>query len=451
MIIGKEYKNKFEKIWFQWLKVTFSEINFGNIIANQLSRFCHYDINKKFNRNEKVEILRSLLRSLLKTKIEVPYNYDSNINEIIFFNEEDGRLDYKLQGEFVKKKLKDFNLSQISIDKSRRLKSEIDIIQTLNKLIILYKLFFFTFKTKKYYYSNGAYNNLKFYTKSLNYYDFYCKLFLLLSKKKVKVLITFCDVKEYANILTQVANNLNIVTITLQHAVYLRMSESNYSQPVINYKNMISNYIFSWGKALEKQWDSNEFDFNKIIYSGTNLPYQIKSSKNCFNENSIGILLSSEYWRHSNIEMLKITYELSVKYNYKLNILFHPTNIISSYKKELKFVNNYNCYQNISDFNVFMAKNIFLVCHTTSLYLTALINGKKCFRYKDPNFIDIGGLYDDIFINLEEFEKILLTNELVTYEYLKRIKKVLEFHYGSSSYSYAKALKEVMHKEKIVY
>ena len=67
-----------------------------------------YNINKKFNRNEKVEILRSLLRSLLKTKIEVPYNYDSNINEIIFFNEEDGRLDYKLQGEFVKKKIKRF-------------------------------------------------------------------------------------------------------------------------------------------------------------------------------------------------------------------------------------------------------------------------------------------------------------------------------------------------------
>lgn len=104
MIVGIEYKKKFEFIWNKLLLVNHDGINYGKIIANELTLFCHSDIpsfkeTKTYN-SRITTVFKRLIKGLLFKQIKSPYFFPGNelpntSKTILFFHEEDGRKDYK--------------------------------------------------------------------------------------------------------------------------------------------------------------------------------------------------------------------------------------------------------------------------------------------------------------------------------------------------------------------
>ncbi|MBJ6367898.1 hypothetical protein [Snuella sedimenti] len=455
MIVGKGYKKKVSAIWKKWLKVNQSGLNFGRVMANQIFYACHYDNQfSTVSKNKIIKVLAKLLKAVVFTKLETPFHFENTGKSILFFHQEDNRRDYQQQCNYVLDQLVvNYEITEITVDKNKKNKNAIRMKHSFKKIILLFKLFFYTYSSKNYYTSNGIHRNLNFYVISLYYYDYYFRLLEILKDYEIKLLITFCDVKEYANILTQACIRLNVITITQQHALYISVNKNNYSQVVLNYKNLISSYLLAWGKGINKQWKATNFDFSKIVYAGSNLPGHIRSVKvkgiSLPLIKKFGVILSAEYWRKTNMEILKIAYQFSIEREYKFEILFHPTNDIGYYRDKLDFIEDKHYFQGINNPDNFIIDKQFLVCNTTSLYLRCLVNNRKCFRFKDENFIDIGGVDEDIFKNLDDLKKLCFDGMFFKNDDYEKINSVLAFHYGNEEMGYEKAIERILKKENI--
>ncbi|RED48368.1 hypothetical protein [Seonamhaeicola aphaedonensis] len=454
MTVGLAYKKKVNSIWRKWLKVEHSGLNIGRLMANEIFYVCHYDSKlRKRSKDKTYTLILRLLKAVIFTKIETPFDFNSTFKDIFFLHQEDNRKDYQEQCNYVLKQLKNYPFTEIFVNKDKVLKEKIKPVQSFKKVGLLTKLMFYTFSSSSNYDSHGAYHNLKFYRNSLLYYDYYLYLFKVLKEAKIKILITFCDAKEYANLFTQAAINLKAVTVTQQHALYIGMNDSSYSQPVLNYRNLISDYFMAWGKSINEQWNGVGFDFTKIVYSGTNLPkgIDIQEKKGFYmpKKNVFGVILSAEYWRKSNIEMLEIAHKFSQENSYEFQVLFHPSNKIFEYIDIINYINENQCFQNLKNLDDFIMEKRFILCHTTSLYLRSLINKRKCFRFKDDNFIDVGGMPDDIFESKADFEMKFKNGLEYSNIELNEISSIIASHYGEENMNYINALETILKKERI--
>jgi len=448
LIIGPSYKEKFHDCWDRWLKVKHNKINYGMLVANWLAHYCHYP-----GRLDKEIALSKLFVQCFKALIYFdnsnPFEWSSE-GKILFMHTEDNRKDYEAQCEYVLFALKEFDVTELKINKHKISSSSVFIFSRLpGKIILGCKVLFRVFFTKSLFSRQALKINLHFLIRSFQYHDLSITLKKYPQWTKIKLLITFSDMKEYGNLLTQIAKMYRIKTVTLQHAIYFKFNDTSYSQPVINYENFSSDFIFAWGESLREQWSDTKVKNENIVVAGTNvLSYKKRIEDSNILTSSgknVGLIMSAEYWHASNIRMLNIALSFCQQHEYTVQILFHPTNNIADYISEFPPLSSITYFQGITDFASFINGQRFLICHTTTLYLTCLQNAKRCFRFLDDFFIDIGGL-DDMFTDISSLSRLFNTGIDFSAEDIKSINKLLEFHFGGANVSYENAVKEIMHE-----
>lgn len=423
MLIGKVFKDRFHRSWGFWLRIKYDGVNYGKVLANEIAHNTHKD--KAFDFSIKHHI-KSIVNKLLFANVFCNYDFVENgLNpEIIFFNEEDGRKDYQEQCSFLEDQLVSIEHYSVLIDKTKRTEKKFRFGAFINKLFIVQKtICLYILERKK---SDIDFRNLIFYLdRILYYYDQGDHLDKIINWEGLKLVITFSDMKEYSNIATQIAIKKNVKTATMQHAIYSTAKISNYSQMVINYENFCSDFIFAWGEALKKTMAGTPITPEKILITGTSVPnfrkrYDDLPIKKSTQTKKIGIVLSAEYWQSSNYALLKIAEYFLLEKGYEVNVLFHPTNIIDNYKSDLDFIGHFNILQSIPNLTDYMQDQDLILCHTTTLYFNALMNGKKTYRYVDEDFIDLIGL-EDKFSDLQGLEQLILADSKIDSHSLNNI------------------------------
>lgn len=435
MLIGSTFKKNFFSTWNYWLKLKFQYINYGNILANEIAYKEHIEYH--FNTSSK-DLIKNILKNLLRKNSYSNYNFKhSTSQEIIFFGEEDNRQDYKNQCEFVLNSISDLSFCEVEINKIKKYNykrtSASDFLQKI--FLLISSTFNFCFSQQKL--NKINFNKfLYFFNLVLYYFDQVKLLDQSIDWRKVKVIITFSDMKEYSNIATQLAKKHNVISLTQQHAVYSVPKENAFSQAAINYLNFNSNYLLGWGEAVAHTLEQVNISDDKILQAGTNVKsfqerINYETLDKTYPQKKIGLILSAEYWKKSNLSILKIANQLAETEGYKVEVLFHPSNNIDEYKSKYSFINNFECFQKISNTEKFILDQTFLICHTTTLYFLSLLKGRKCFRYVDDEFIDLYGI-DDKFNDMDELQ-IKLKNYIITEDLSIEINNLFDFQFGKEN------------------
>lgn len=454
MLIGVEYKKKFETNWGKWLKVNHDKINYGRLLANEISNFCHYDnaentkVSNIFNEIKKVVIY------LIYTPSKLPVNFvsenkDANTS-ILFFQEEDGRSDYQSQGGYVKEQLLDFNLIESKLDLAK-LNDKLRYFSFKNlvsKIALLLKLLWYVNPWLKIFTFYNKPKIFHFYYRSLLYHDYS----RMIQKEEgiwgnIRLVLIFSDMKQFGNMFAQIAKLKGLPSATLQHALYIKFPDNIFSQGAINYKNMTADYILAWGESLKVFWKNTEVSQDKMVIAGSNVKECIREITNFKqdlpSDNFFGLILSAEYWRDSNIKMLEIAQNLSDATGIQYEILFHPTNNVENYFEQCQITPK-AFHKKIPDISSFVRDKIFSICHTTTVYYTVLMNKRRCYRFSDLDFVDTIGL-DDIFGNKDELlKRVLAKDYCLKNEDFEQINVILEYHFGGKKNNYKKAIDTIL-------
>ncbi|MCC8409596.1 hypothetical protein LJ707_11710 [Mucilaginibacter sp. UR6-1] len=452
MIIGKEYKDKFLPHWEKWKRVTFRGYNYGGIIANQLSHLHHVDgENKKYGI---IAELKFLLKNLLYINHSIPISIIKKSgnglhNEIIgFVMDDDNRSDYIKQCNNVLNQIDNYDVRVFTIKNDNKAQKRFVIGSVFNKFLIIVKALFIVPTRHSFKFQSVA-KNINLLAKCLFYYD----VIEYISSKdflnNLNLLIVFSDMKQYGNIFVQAAKKKSILTATLQHGIYIKHRDDQYSQSAINYLNSPADYLLGWGSSVVSVFNSNNTPAKNILLSGSSVEdYKIDNFYNTENvapipTNKFILLFSRSTLKQSNTDMLRIAGKVAMQTGYRFDVLMHPTNKPEHYEFD-KYNNLNQVYQNSSMLLSLIETSDFCICHSTTVYFTSLLKRKACFRYSDEYFIDYGGL-DDMFNNEDELlDKIIKNNHVLENEKLERVAALLKHQFGQQEYSYKKSIQTLL-------
>lgn len=200
-----------------------------------------------------------------------------------------------------------------------------------------------------------------------------------------KIYISFCDSYLEENLITQFMKNHNIITATLQHGQYRFIKEGLETTDVEGYLNFVSDYIFVWGQATADEFIKANINYNRIIKVGALKEFTNRNSNIIQNKDYkiFTLILNGETHAQSNIEMIKVANEISLKYKIKYYIRPHPMNRL---KKYIKYTNeNYlglihsNTENNV-DFSILHMTGVFVEMLSSRLAFFVLkINTQKIY------------------------------------------------------------------------
>ncbi|GAA4903489.1 hypothetical protein [Mucilaginibacter defluvii] len=454
MIVGKEYKDKFLPHWEKWKRVTFRGYNYGGIIANELSHLHHIDGNgKKYNLAGE---LKFLLKSLFYKNLNLPVsvtNISGNAscsNTIGFVMDDDNRGDYLKQCEFVLNQLNDYKIRVFTVVKDVKLKKRFAFGSSINKLIIVVKVLS-NVSVKKSFKSQSLSKNINLLAKCLFYYDVIENIKLNKLLDNVDLLIAFSDMKQYGNIFVQSAKIQGIVTGTLQHGIYIRHKDDQYSQSAINYLNSPADYLLGWGESIVNVFNVDGQTVKKVLLSGSSVKdYQIDDYYTTMDQtrlpsNKFVVLFSRSTLRQSNADMLRISQIVASETGYRFDVLMHPTNKMEHYEFD-KCTNLNKIYQDSSLLLKLIDDSDFCICHSTTVYFTSLLKHKACFRYEDKYFIDYGGLNDKFSDEKELLNKITESAHSLENDKKKQVEMLLKHQFGNIEYSYKKSIQTLLNQ-----
>lgn len=171
----------------------------------------------------------------------------------------------------------------------------------------------------------------------------------------INQLVTFCDVHAIDSFITQMYNEKNIKTITLQHGVFTSRG-GTWALTASHSRYFIAMNQFTVDEATLVGYK------NTMIVAGMFASVNKEPTKrNIERINSIGIFLDTEIYRADNIKTLKTVEEYSKKYPKKFLIKFHPTSNIDSYRIFTDAIENCNC--------IGKEMNIFEFCNNVDLVI----------------------------------------------------------------------------------
>lgn len=198
------------------------------------------------------------------------------------------------------------------------------------------------------------------------YYIYTCTLSV-----HYKILICFADMQPIENFIAQMARAAGLVTVTLQHGLYVDYGDINTVNRV-NYEHQPSEYFLAWGSVtadLIRRYHPG----NQVVTVGKPDIYTpMKASKLASNCEYITIIMDQHWYDSENIKMLKVVDIYCQSRNIDINVAFHPTN-----KREL-YSNLKISYKTDLD----ITKSLFIVGHTSSLAYEFMALGLKVFFYK---------------------------------------------------------------------
>lgn len=229
--------------------------------------------------------------------------------------------------------------------------------------------------------------------------------------EKIKIYISFCDSYLEENLITQYFKGKEVITSTLQHGQYKYIKKGEENTESEAYLNFISDFIFVWGKATEKEFIKAGINRNRIIRVGalkefTNRKaYRVASSKKKFL-----IIMNGETNSKSNCEMIKIANVISRKYQLFYDIRLHPDNKLYKYLK-LTNENFLGTYKNKKNC---MTDYMFSIIHMTGVFVEILSANLPFFLYDNKFTADIFKHKLITFGTIKEFDKkyyYMLNNE----------------------------------------
>ncbi|MBE9585365.1 hypothetical protein IM792_12965 [Mucilaginibacter sp. JRF] len=454
MIIGKPYKQKFLSNWRQWLKVTLHGYNYGNIMANELAGLYHYDeksvshLRSKYLKHGIKDFLIALLFKQTKNHFDNELiNADAqNTQTIHFLMEDDGRDDYKRQCRFVLDQLSDYRVKVYTVNKFGKGAKQFNVASFLSKCRLLLNIAR-AVKLSNAFEHDTRKKNLFVLTKCLHYHD----ILTYVEQNKLlvdaKLLIVFADMKECGSMMVQAARKLNIKTATLQHAIYLKRKDNEFSHSVINYLNSQADYVLGWGESVLPVYQDNVANpRQQVLLSGTSDAtysidkfYQqendVKADHGCFS-----VFFSGQTLRMSNMKMLAIAEEVANKKGFKYKVLMHPSNKPEDYSFD-QCTGLAEALKGSAHISMLINSSDFCICHNTTVYFTVMLKHKPCFRFKDEVFVDYGGL-DDIFSDGEGLLKKV--NSVSGDKQIEKIEQILIRHFGESGFSYKQSIRQIL-------
>lgn len=163
---------------------------------------------------------------------------------------------------------------------------------------------------------------------------FYTKMIKYLKKYEFKYLVVFADMQPVDNLVSQYFHNLQKKTITLQHGLFVDY-EGTYNISSVSYENVVSDHFLTWGEGNKRLIERYNPDCNVVVCGNPSIrPYVSKYSGMKF----FTVFFDWDVFRVENEKMLDIAYQVSDKLNIKFNLRFHPSNDISSYKVNEKYI-----------------------------------------------------------------------------------------------------------------
>lgn len=379
---------------------TINGINYGRVIAAQT-----YD-------NSFSSIIKEAIRLFLfDYKIEITDKTDSNIG-LFYALKSSNRNDY----DYIVNKFQDI------VENVRR----IDLIRYKS----INKVFFKILKLIKNFNKLRKYNIQDIMISSIVITQ-YEILNEDIEKSKIfddlELVCTFCDAHGCDNLITQIAKNKEIKTATLQHGQYRILSEGKEVADAEAYENFISDYMLTWGQATIDQFKKVGIEDSRFKKVGALKSFSFNNKIiNKEKNNVFGVVLSGEYYRNTNIEMIKLANLIASKYNMSYYIRLHPRNNASFYEKYcnmeylVDMVSNIENedYANIVDFSIL---------HMTGVFVELLSINSPIIIFKDEllenifdienycisNIIDFGTVYD----NFKNNYMIFLNEQYKLYRY----------------------------------
>lgn len=199
----------------------------------------------------------------------------------------------------------------------------------------------------------------------------------------IKLLVTFCDAHPPDNLLTQMAQKNNIVTATLQHGQYRILKKGNENADAEAYENFISDYMLTWGQATIDEFSRAGISADRLIKTGALRKFSFNNRiKSSLDKKTFGVVLCGEPYRETNIAMIKLANDFSIKHGLKFYLRMHPRNPVDYY---LKYANNSVLYGHsnaISDDDY--AKIVdFSLIHMTGVFVELLSINSPIVMYKD--------------------------------------------------------------------
>lgn len=268
--------------------------------------------------------------------------------------------------------------------------------------------------------------------------------------KGINLLCTFCDAHGADNLVTQIANNNNITTVTLQHGQYRILSNGNEIADAEAYENFISDYMLTWGQATIDEFKKVGISQNRLIRAGALKPFSFNNKKQIQKDtNMFGVILSGEIYRESNIKIIKLANEIAKKYNKTYCLRLHPKNNSKIYMKycDTNYLSEVIC--GIENWE-YIEKVEFSLIFMTGVFVELLSYNSPIFIYQDSNLEDVFKIEHFCVKSIKEFDDIYEQYMHNKKEFLK--KQYDKYHYfneaGNITENYKDAIQYILENIK---
>ena len=142
-------------------------------------------------------------------------------------------------------------------------------------------------------------------------------------------LVTFCDALPWDNLITQVAKDEGLRTITNQHGQYRLLSNHNMSADAEAYANFISDRMLCWGSATCNEFYRYGVSSSRMFIVGWIREWsesvQIKKTK------TFGVMFNGENGRVSNQSLIEAANVIARATGFSYLVRMHPNNRIDDY------------------------------------------------------------------------------------------------------------------------
>ena len=243
----------------------------------------------------------------------------------------------------------------------------------------------------------------------------------------VKKYLSFCDVLDLENLLTQHFKRLGIPTYSMTHGCH-HISHISPEPGMIDYENLETDNLLMWGEYSINEYASWGIDKNRLLLAGYPKLNRIVNYKKKGKTRRCIVLLSQHYFYKQNMQLLNIISSFSDEFEFTIKP--HPASV----EYYLNYVNEHGMKMIPSNETIenclTQEKYDWAIAVNTNAYYEALMRGVICLRYNDGSFDLMPGC-NDIFENLDQFKmKIVERLNLPQEKYQKEINDVLKYTLG---------------------
>lgn len=257
---------------------------------------------------------------------------------------------------------------------------------------------------------------------------------VLLGKKNI---LNFYDATGFSNIIATIANEQGVNTVTLQHGVPLLRKEGLDALPSIVYPNIESLNILAWGdysrnalasltgKPLDSIHLAGHPGHMGSVHAEKNEKAQLRKIEQLI------VFPSQKRWRKSNLELVRISTEFSLKHSLLFFIKLHPSDNPDYYIQNL----NISAKNFITEYDAsIISKGTIATFYHTTMYYELMVQGALCFRYRDEGLTTFPGL-DDFFWDFESLQRVYnqLKDSYIHNNYRREVEPFIRNVFGDNS------------------